>query len=84
MGAGKTAVCRELQALLPRNVFLDGDRCWSARLEGDVSAGIRRSEVIERSLSYLPLYGALDTVKINTDGKTPAQAAGEIAEMVSL
>lgn len=28
MGAGKTAVCRELQKLLPHNVFLDGDWCW--------------------------------------------------------
>ena len=28
MGVGKTATCRELQKLLPRNVFLDGDWCW--------------------------------------------------------
>lgn len=31
MGVGKTAACRELQALLPRNVFLDGDWCWDMR-----------------------------------------------------
>ena len=31
MGVGKTAACRELQQLLPRNVFLDGDWCWDAR-----------------------------------------------------
>ena len=30
MGAGKTATCRELQKLLPKNVFLDGDWCWDA------------------------------------------------------
>ena len=30
MGVGKTAVCRELQKLLPGNVFLDGDWCWDA------------------------------------------------------
>lgn len=30
MGVGKTAVCRELQRLLPDNVFLDGDWCWDA------------------------------------------------------
>lgn len=30
MGVGKTAVCRELQHLLPENVFLDGDWCWDA------------------------------------------------------
>lgn len=157
MGVGKTAVCRELLALLPQNVFLDGDWCWSARtfvvsdetkamvidnithlmsnflactaydnvifcwvmheqgiidallsrlalegvkvysisllcsssellsrLEGDVSAGRRQADVIERSLEYLPLYEKLDTVKINTDGKAPARIARGIAEMVNL
>jgi hypothetical protein len=29
MGVGKTATCRELQKILPRNVFLDGDWCWN-------------------------------------------------------
>lgn len=29
MGAGKTAVCRELLALLPPAAFLDGDWCWT-------------------------------------------------------
>ena len=28
MGAGKTAVCRELKKLAPPCVFLDGDWCW--------------------------------------------------------
>ena len=28
MGVGKTSTCRELQKILPRNVFLDGDWCW--------------------------------------------------------
>lgn len=28
MGVGKTTTSRELQKLLPRNVFLDGDWCW--------------------------------------------------------
>jgi predicted ABC-type ATPase len=30
-GVGKTTTCRELQKLLPRNVFLDGDWCWDMR-----------------------------------------------------
>ena len=55
-----------------------------ARPEGDVSAGIRQADVIERSLSYLPLYGALDTAKINTGGKTAAQTARETADMVNV
>lgn len=29
MGVGKTTTCLELQKLLPKNVFLDGDWCWS-------------------------------------------------------
>src|SRR5579859_5396863 len=28
MGVGKTTTCRELQKILQRNVFLDGDWCW--------------------------------------------------------
>jgi len=31
MGVGKTATCRELQKILPRSVFLDGDWCWDMR-----------------------------------------------------
>lgn len=31
MGVGKTHTCRELQKLLDKNVFLDGDWCWDAR-----------------------------------------------------
>lgn len=31
MGVGKTATCRALQEILPRNVFLDGDWCWDMR-----------------------------------------------------
>lgn len=29
MGVGKTTTCLELQKLLPKNVFLDGDWCWN-------------------------------------------------------
>lgn len=31
MGAGKTTVSNELQKILPKNVFLDGDWCWMAQ-----------------------------------------------------
>jgi len=30
MGAGKTATSRQIQKLLPKCVFLDGDWCWDA------------------------------------------------------
>ena len=29
MGVGKTTTCLELQKILPKNVFLDGDWCWN-------------------------------------------------------
>ena len=32
MGVGKTAACRQLQQLLDRSVFLDGDWCWDLSL----------------------------------------------------
>lgn len=31
IGVGKSAACKELRTLLPSNVFLDGDWCWSMR-----------------------------------------------------
>ena len=51
------------------------------RLEGDVAAGIRTPEVIERALARLPLYDALDTVRIDTTGMDPNQVAARIARL---
>lgn len=47
----------------------------TARIEADVRAGRRDREALERSLSYLPLYGALDTEKLDVPHLTPAEAA---------
>ena len=44
-----------------------------ARICRDIEKGIRDSSVIERSLAYLPLYEALDTVKTDVTGKTPEE-----------
>ena len=49
------------------------------RLEKDVRAGIRKQDVIDRSLERLPLYEELKTLKIDTSGLTPAEAATRIA-----
>ncbi|MDD5863901.1 MAG: AAA family ATPase [Firmicutes bacterium] len=46
-----------------------------ARLEKDVIAGIRERDVVERSVARLPLYEALNTVKLDVSGLTPAQTA---------
>jgi hypothetical protein len=148
MGVGKTTTCRELQKILPRNAFLDGDWCWDMhpfvvtdetkamvnsniahllnsflacsefenvifcwvlheqhvlddlinelnlngrtaycfslvsteqtlleRLNRDVAAGKRGSDITERSVARISLYDELDTVKIDVSATSPAGAA---------
>ena len=156
MGVGKTATCRELQKILPRNVFLDGDWCWDMhpfvvteetkamvnsniahllngflacsefenvifcwvlherhilddlvnalnlngctthcfslvsteqalveRLNRDIAAGKRGSDITERSVARISLYDELDTVKIDVSTISPADAARRITEHVA-
>ena len=75
----------ELLARLP----LDGVRvvrvslvCSEAALAGrlshDIDAGLRTPDVLPRSLAYLPLYGALDTIRLDTTHLTAAQTAQAI------
>ncbi len=52
-----------------------------ARLEKDVREGIREPDVLGRSLARLPLYGALDTVRVDVSLLTPEQAADRIAAL---
>ena len=67
-----------------------GTRCISllanaadltARITKDVSQGLRAPEDVERSLSRLPLYEALDTIKIDTTGKSIQAVCREIEEL---
>ncbi len=51
------------------------------RLCADIAAGIRASDVLERSVSRIPLYEKLETVKKNTSDKTPSEVAEEIAAL---
>jgi hypothetical protein len=156
MVVGKTATCRELQKMLPRNVFLDGDWCWDMhpfvvteetkamvnsniahllngflacsefenvifcwvlherhilddlikalnpngwtshyfslvsteqalveRLQHDIAAGKRDSDITERSVARISLYDELDTVKIDVSAISAADAARRIAEHVA-
>jgi AAA domain len=153
MGVGKTTTCHELQKILPRNVFLDGDWCWdmhpfvvtdetiamvnsnithllnsflacsefenvifcwvlhkqhilddlinalnlhgctthcfslisteqalTERLNRDIVAGKRGSDITERSVARISLYDELDTVKIDVSTISPAGAARHITE----
>lgn len=49
-----------------------------SRLERDIDRGLRGADVLDRSLSRLPLYDKLDTVKVDTTDQTPSQIADRI------
>lgn len=48
------------------------------RLAADVEKGLREPDVIDRSAARLPLYQALDTIKVDTSGKTIPMIAEEV------
>lgn len=50
------------------------------RLEADVKAGIRKEDVIERSIARISKYQSLSTIKIDTVNKTIKQVANEITK----
>ena len=56
------------------------EKALEKRLEKDIAAGLRQPDVIGRSLSYLPLYSRLDTVKIDVSDKNADQVVKEIKE----
>ena len=51
------------------------------RLSMDVERGIRSDDVIERSIARIPMYQTLNTIKIDTNAKTPAVIANEIKQL---
>ena len=51
------------------------------RLQGDIEAGLRCADILERSPARLPLYERLNTIKIDTTGKTPREAAELVAHL---
>ena len=51
------------------------------RLSTDVERGIRSEDVIERSIARIPMYQALNTIKIDTNAKTVAIIANEIKQL---
>jgi len=44
----------------------------------DVERGIRSEDIIERSIARIPMYQALNTIKIDTNAKNVAMIANEI------
>ena len=52
----------------------------TARIKADIQAGRRDPGALERSLAYLPLYGALNTEQLDVSRLTPGEAAERILE----
>lgn len=80
-----------LDALLSR-LNTDGCRilCFSllcspealtARLTRDISAGLRQPDVLPRSLTRIPLYQKLNTIKIDVSSLSAEEAAEEILHL---
>ena len=51
------------------------------RMAMDVERGIRSKDVIERSIARIPMYHALNTIKIDTNAKTVAMIVDEIKQL---
>lgn len=51
------------------------------RLERDVAAGVRKPDVIARSLARIPCYEKLTTLKIETGGKTVPEIVDELTAL---
>lgn len=64
--------------------LMAGEETLRARLEADIAAGVREVDVIGRSMARLPLYGKVDSVKVDTDGRTPEEVAREIMALGSI
>ena len=52
-----------------------------SRLLKDIDAGVRTSDIIERSLARLPLYETLNTIKIDTGLLTIEETAEKICRL---
>ena len=49
------------------------------RLDGDIRSGVRQPDILERSLQRIPLYGGLNTRKIDVSALSPEETAAAIA-----
>lgn len=58
--------------------LLAEEECLRERISKDMKKGLRTADVLDRSLERLPLYQKLDTIKIDTTGKSVQRIADEI------
>lgn len=54
------------------------EECLRKRLSGDIANGVRTVDVIERSVSRIPLYNYLNTIKVDTSYKSVQQVVDDI------
>ena len=67
---------------LIKNVSLICDEAQlRKRLMKDVATGKRKKDIVERSIARIPCYATLNTVQIDTNGKTPTEIADEIISL---
>lgn len=58
--------------------LLAGERSLRDRLQKDVRRGLRTADVLQRSIERIPLYQNLNTIKVETDGKSVQRIVDEI------
>ena len=58
--------------------LIAGEKVVRERIASDIAKGIRTPDAVERSLARLPLYQKLNTIKIDTTGKSVLEICGEI------
>lgn len=64
--------------------LIANEECLRKRLSDDVANGARTADIIERSVSRIPLYNKLKTTKIDTSYKGVHQIADDIKAMHTL
>ena len=58
--------------------LLATEETLTKRIMHDIERGVRTEDVLERSISRIPLYQKLNSIKVNTDKKTIREIADEI------
>ena len=58
--------------------LIAGEKAVRERIASDIAKGSRTPDAMERSLARLPLYQKLNTIKIDTTGKSVLEICGEI------
>lgn len=57
------------------------EKALTERIMPDVKSGIRKIDVLGRSIARIPLYQTLHSIKIQTDGKTVYAIVDEISAL---